>query len=262
MTKGHSSCILETMTVDDVPLSPTARTVVIRGRHRAGLERAALLDVLRSARICHIGVIVDGVPRVVPTVFGVDPAGPDREGTLYLHGSVASRSMIDAPDQDICVTTTVVDGLVLARSAFHHSMNYRSAVVVGRPRRVEDAVERIRALDAIVDQVVPGRSVHLRSHTRKELAATAVLALSMYEASVKSRSGGPVDDDLDIERGDVWAGVVPVWEALGDAEPAADLAGDIAVPEHVDGVRRNATRGVNDVAAVKVRAVAGITRAP
>lgn len=230
------------MTVDDVPLSPTARTVVMRGSNRASLERATLLDVLRSARICHVGVIVAGLPRVVPTVFGVDPNGPDREGTLYLHGSVASRSMIDAPEQGICVTTTVVDGLVLARSAFHHSMNYRSAVVVGRPRRVEDADERIRALDAIVDQVVPGRSAHLRSHTRKELAATAVLALPMYEASVKSRTGGPVDDDHDIRQSDVWAGVVPVWEALGDAEPAEDLAEDIPVPDHVDALGRNAFR--------------------
>ncbi|OZC65899.1 flavin-nucleotide-binding protein [Rhodococcus sp. 15-725-2-2b] len=230
------------MTVDDVPLSPTARTVVMRGSNRASLERATLLDVLRSARICHVGVVVAGLPRVVPTVFGVDPNGPDREGTLYLHGSVASRSMIDAPEQDICVTTTVVDGLVLARSAFHHSMNYRSAVVVGRPRRVEDADERIRALDAIVDQVVPGRSAHLRSHTRKELAATAVLALPMYEASVKSRTGGPVDDDQDIRKRDVWAGVVPVWEALGDAEPAEDLAEDIPVPDHVDAMGRNVFR--------------------
>ncbi|OZC71131.1 flavin-nucleotide-binding protein [Rhodococcus sp. 06-470-2] len=230
------------MTVDDVPLSPTARTVVMRGSSRASLERATLLDVLRSARICHVGVVVAGLTRVVPTVFGVDPNGPDREGTLYLHGSVASRSMIDAPEQDICVTTTVVDGLVLARSAFHHSMNYRSAVVVGRPRRVEDADERIRALDAIVDQVVPGRSAHLRSHTRKELAATAVLALPMYEASVKSRTGGPVDDDRDIRQSDVWAGVVPVWEALGDAEPAEDLAEDIPVPDHVDAMGRNVFR--------------------
>lgn len=230
------------MTVDDVPLSPTARTVVMRGSNRASLERATLLDVLRSARICHVGVVEAGLPRVVPTVFGVDPNGPDREGTLYLHGSVASRSMIDAPEQGICVTTTVVDGLVLARSAFHHSMNYRSAVVVGRPRRVEDADERIRALDAIVDQVVPGRSAHLRSHTRKELAATAVLALPMYEASVKSRTGGPVDDDHDIRQSDVWAGVVPVWEALGDAEPAEDLAEDIPVPDHVDALGRNAFR--------------------
>lgn len=230
------------MTVDDVPLSPTARTVVMRSSNRASLERATLLDVLCSARICHVGVVVAGLPRVVPTVFGVDPNGPDREGTLYLHGSVASRSMSDAPEQDICVTTTVVDGLVLARSAFHHSMNYRSAVVVGRPRRVEDADERIRALDAIVDQVVPGRSAHLRSHTRKELAATAILALPMYEASVKSRTGGPVDDDHDIRQSDVWAGVVPVWEAIGDAEPAENLAEEIPVPDHVDALGRNAFR--------------------
>ncbi|CCQ15838.1 Flavin-nucleotide-binding protein [Rhodococcus sp. AW25M09] len=151
--------------------------------------------------------------------------------------------MIDAPEQDICVTVTLVDGLVLVRSAFHHSMNYRSAVLVGRPRRVEDADERIRALDAIVDQVVPGRSAYLRSHTRKELAATAVPALPMYEASVTSRSGGPVDDDLDIRQGDVEAGVVAVWEALGDAEPAADLAGTVPVPDHVDDGCRYALRG-------------------
>ncbi|MCJ0894900.1 pyridoxamine 5'-phosphate oxidase family protein [Rhodococcus sp. ARC_M5] len=156
------------MTTDESFLSPTPRTTVIRGRQRARAERSALLDVLRSARLCHLGVVVENVPRVLPTVFGVDPDGPDSDGTLYLHGSVASRSLIEAPAQDICVTVTVVDGLVLARSAFHHSMNYRSAVVIGRPRRVEDEQERIRALDAIVDQVVPGRSAHLRAHTRKE----------------------------------------------------------------------------------------------
>ncbi|OZD08612.1 flavin-nucleotide-binding protein [Rhodococcus sp. 06-235-1A] len=226
------------MTVDSAPLSPTARTAVKRGKGRARLERAALLDVLGSARICHLGVLVDGLPRVLPTVFGVDPAGPDREGTLYLHGSVASRSMIDAPEQDICVTITVVDGLVLARSAFHHSMNYRSAVVVGRPRRVENADERTRALDAIVDQVVPGRSAHLRPHTRKELAATTVLALPLYEASVKSRSGGPIDDAADIDTGGVWAGVVPVRESLGVSDPAADLEPDLAEPQHVRDIRR------------------------
>ena len=226
------------MTGDSAPLSPTARTAVIRSKSRARLERSALLELLGSARICHLGVLVAGVPRVLPTVFGVDPAGPDREGTLYLHGSVASRSMIDAPDQDICATITVVDGLVLARSAFHHSMNYRSAVVIGRPRRVDEADERIRALDAIVDQVVPGRSAQLRPHTRKELAATALLALPLYEASLKSRSGGPIDDASDVGAGEMWAGVLPVREALGNPEPAADLVGNTPVPEHVSDVLR------------------------
>lgn len=221
------------MTVDEAPLSPTPRTTVVRGRQRARVERAALLDVLRSARLCHMGVLVGNVPRVLPTVYGVDPDGPDRAGTLYLHGSVAARSLVEAPDQEICVTLTVVDGLVLARSAFHHSMNYRSAVVVGRPRRVEHPEERTRALDAIVDQVVPGRSAHLRGHTRKELAATSVLALSLYEASVKARAGGPIDDDADIVAGGVWAGVVPIQEAAGGAERAEDVEPDLAVPGHV-----------------------------
>ncbi|MFI8568843.1 pyridoxamine 5'-phosphate oxidase family protein [Rhodococcus sp. NPDC078407] len=221
------------MALDEAPLSPTPRTTVVRGRQRAQAERTALLDVFRSARLCHLGVLVGNVPRVLPTVYGVDPDGPDRAGTLYLHGSVAARSMVEAPDQDICVTVTVVDGLVLARSAFHHSMNYRSAVVVGRPRRVEDPEERTRALDAIVDQVVPGRSAHLRGHTRKELAATSVLALSLYEASVKARAGGPIDDDADIMAGGVWAGVVPVHETMGGVVRAKDVEPDLAVPDHV-----------------------------
>lgn len=226
------------MTDDEVLLSPTPRTTVIRGRHRAQQERAALLDVLRSARLCHIGVVVDHLPRVLPTVFGVDPEGPDRAGTLYLHGSVASRSLVEAPTQDICVTVTVVDGLVLARSAFHHSMNYRSAVVVGRPRRVADEDERIRALDAIVDQVVPGRSAHLRAHSRKELAATSVLALPLYEASVKARAGGPIDDDSDVAAGGVWAGVVPIGESLGRAERAEDVEPHLVEPDHVAALAR------------------------
>ncbi|MDV6264515.1 pyridoxamine 5'-phosphate oxidase family protein [Rhodococcoides yunnanense] len=227
------------MTTHEAFLSPTPRTTVIRGRQRARAERSALLDVLRSARLCHLGVIVENVPRVLPTVFGVDPDGPDRAGTLYLHGSVASRSLIEAPEQDICVTVTVVDGLVLARSAFHHSMNYRSAVVVGRPRRVEDEEERIRALDAIVDQVVPGRSSHLRAHTRKELAATSVLALPLYEASVKARAGGPVDDDSDIAAGGVWAGVVPIGESVGSAERADDVEPHLVEPDHVVALSRS-----------------------
>lgn len=131
------------------------------------------------------------------------------------------------------MTVTALDGLVLARSAFHHSMNYRSAVVVGTPRVVTDHGERVRALNAIVDQVVEGRSAHLRPHTRKELAATAVLALPLYEASVKSRAGDPVDDAADIEAGGVWAGVVPMVETVGTPRIASDVETNVAVPEHV-----------------------------
>ncbi|HET8559538.1 MAG TPA: pyridoxamine 5'-phosphate oxidase family protein, partial [Marmoricola sp.] len=148
-----------------------------------------------------------------------------------LHGSVASHSLVTAPEQEVCVTVTMVDGLVLARSAFHHSMNYRSAVVVGRPRVVTEPDEVHRALALVVDQVVPGRSQTLRSHTRKELAATRVLALPLLESSVKARAGGPVDDEADVASGG-WAGVVPVCTTLGAPVTAADADG-ADVPDDV-----------------------------
>ncbi len=129
------------------------------------------------------------MPLALPTVFGVDADGPDEGGTLYVHGSVASRSLVQAPGQDVSVTMTVLDGIVLARSGFNHSMNYRSAVVIGRPRVVTDEAERSHALDLLVDHVTPGRSAALRRPTRKELAATTVLALPLHEASVKRRGG-------------------------------------------------------------------------
>ncbi|MDJ0395667.1 pyridoxamine 5'-phosphate oxidase family protein [Rhodococcus sp. G-MC3] len=226
------------MSIDDTSLSPTARSTIKRGRIRARTNRSDLAGVLSSARICHLGVMVDGSVRVLPTAFGVDFDGPDQGGTLYLHGSVAARSLVEAPNSEICVTVTVLDGLVLARSAFHHSMNYRSAVVLGRPRVVTDESERSRALEAIVDQVIDGRSAHLRAHTNKELAATVVLALPMFEASVKARSGDPVDDPTDIELGGVWAGVVPLHECAGQLVRAGDVEPGTPVPEHVLAVAR------------------------
>ena len=171
--------------MDLAPLSPTPRSTPRREKERAQSDRAALYDVLDASLICHLGVVVDGVPLALPTVFGVDPDGPDEGGTLYLHGSVASRSLVQGPDQDVSVTMTVLDGIVLARSGFNHSMNYRSAVVIGRPRVVTDEAERSHALDLLVDHVTPGRSAELRRPSRKELAATTVLALPLHEASVK-----------------------------------------------------------------------------
>ncbi|MCJ0906603.1 pyridoxamine 5'-phosphate oxidase family protein [Rhodococcus sp. ARC_M6] len=213
------------------PLSPTPRTTHKRGRHHGVAERNALFDVLRCAKLCHLGVAMDGVPLVLPTAYGFDPNGPDQGGTLYLHGSVASRSLAD--DGEICVTITLLDGLVLARSSFHHSMNYRSAVILGTPRIVTDTEERLTALNLIVDQVVPERSGHLRASTRKELAATLVLALPLHEASVKTRTGGPGDDAADIGVEKVWAGVIPVSTRFGEPVGATDLAADIELPEHV-----------------------------
>ena len=218
-------------------LSPTERTQINRHSERGATDRAELLDVLGESLVCHLGVVMDGYPLVLPTVFGVDPDGPDAGGTLYLHGSVAAGSLRAAPGADLCVTCTLVDGLVLARSGFHHSMNYRSAVVIGPGRIVDDHVEKRRALDLVVDHVVPGRSTTLRAYTRKELAATAVVALPLREASVKRRSGGVADDEADISAG-VWAGVVPLSTAAGSIEVDADTAHMPTPPEVLARVAR------------------------
>lgn len=215
-------------------LSPTPRSTPRREKERAQTDRSTLYDVLDASLVCHLAVVVDGVPLALPTVFGVDLDGPDEGGTLYLHGSVASRSLVQGPEQDLSVTMTVLDGIVLARSGFMHSMNYRSAVVVGRPRVVTDEAERSHALDVLVDHVTPGRSAELRRPTRKELAATTVLALPLVEASVKRRTGDPEDEDVDVEAGGVWAGVVPLRIRAGDPVTSADVV-DVPVPEHVLG---------------------------
>jgi len=214
------------------PLSPTPRSTPRREKERAQTAREALHEVLDAAVICHLAVVVDGVPLALPTVFGVDLEGPDQGGTVYLHGSVASRSLREGPAQDVSVTMTVLEGVVLARSGFNHSMNYRSAVVIGRPRVVTDEAERSHALDLLVDHVAPGRSATLRRPTRKELAATTVLALPLEEASVKRRAGDPTDEDADVEAGGVWAGVLPLRLAASDPVTSGDAAG-LSVPEHV-----------------------------
>ncbi|UYM05282.1 pyridoxamine 5'-phosphate oxidase family protein [Solicola gregarius] len=214
-------------------LSPTARTRVIRSHERAESERSALYDVLDSGMVAHLGVVIDAAPRVLPTVFAYDPDGPDLDGTLYFHGSVASRSLVDAPDQTVCLTITLVDGLVLARSGFHHSVNYRSAVVLGNPRPVDEPAERDRALDLIIDHLVPGRAETLRPPTRKDLAATTVLAVSLHEASVKARAGGANDEAFDVEAGDTWAGIVPLTVVPGAPITNPDCPPELEVPQHV-----------------------------
>lgn len=217
--------------MSDLPLQPTARTRLGRGRHHAVDDRAALHALLADALVAHIGVVVDDHPVVLPAAYGFDPDGPDDGGSLYLHGSVAARWLRAGAGTDVCVTITELDGLVAARSGFNHSMNYRSAVVIGRARVVEDAVERARALDLIVDQMIAGRSATLRTPTRKELAATIVLAVPLREASLKVSEGDPEDEPEDVAAG-VWAGVVPVHRVLGEAVTSADAVG-LAVPAHV-----------------------------
>jgi nitroimidazol reductase NimA-like FMN-containing flavoprotein (pyridoxamine 5'-phosphate oxidase superfamily) len=217
-------------------LSPTRRTRLTREKERGRSNRAELMALLDEAIIAHIGVVAGEHPVVVPVAFAVDPDGPDEGGTLYVHGSVGAGWMRRAPGTDVCVTVTAVDGLVLARSAFNHSMNYRCAVVIGRARLVEDADERTRAMSLTVDHVVPGRAATLRPNTRKELAATAMLAVPLHEASLKMRTGGAHDEPEDVEAG-TWAGVLPLRVVAGEVEPDPETS--LPVP---DDVRRRAAQ--------------------
>src|SRR6202046_277575 len=204
-------------------LSSTARTELGRHRERGRTERDDLYAVLDAGLICHLGVIVDGAPRVLPTGYG-------RLGDLlYLHGSSANSSIVAGTGQEICVTVTHLDGLVCARSVFNHSMNYRSAVIFGTARLVTDDARRLAALQAATEQLVPGQWDHARQPTRKELAATLVLELSLAEASVKVRTGPPHDEPEDYDTA-IWAGVLPARLVFGAPEPDPDLRDRVGVP--------------------------------
>ncbi|MFF4322776.1 pyridoxamine 5'-phosphate oxidase family protein [Streptomyces sp. NPDC001568] len=218
------------MTTTPAAYEPTDRTVPSRSRDRARYDRETVYSILDQAYVCHLGFVRDGAPVVLPTLFG-------RVGdTLYVHGSTGSRPLLAAGKSDpglpVCLTVTHVDGLVLARSAFHHSLNYRSVVVHGTAHQVTDEAECRMALDALVDHVVPGRSADSRPANARELAATAVIRLDLEEVSAKLRTGGPNDDaeDLDLP---FWSGVVPVAPAYGAPVPAADLAPGIATPDYI-----------------------------
>src|SRR3954452_10376383 len=212
------------------PLSPTPRTTIGRGRDRAVADRAELHRLLQDALVAHLGVTVgtgaDAHPLVLPTAYGVDVDGPDEGGTLYVHGSVAAGWLGRAAGATVCVTLTELDGLVAGRSAFHHSMNYRSAVVIGTARPVDDPVEKDRALALVVDHMIPGRTATLRPSSRKELAATAVLAVPLAEASMKARAGGPGDEPEDVAAG-VWGGHVPLTRVAAAPVPDGDARGPV-----------------------------------
>ncbi len=214
------------MTTSLAPLSPTPRTTVGRGRNRAVEDRAELHGLLEDALVAHLGVTVGDHPLVLPTAYGVDLDGPDPGGSLYVHGSVAAGWVGAAAGATVCVTITELDGLVAARSAFHHSMNYRSAVVIGVARLVEDPEERERALALVVDHMIPGSTATLRPSTRKELAATAVLAVPLHEASMKARAGGPGEEPEDVAAGG-WGGHIPVRRAAEAPVPDDDAAGPV-----------------------------------
>lgn len=205
-------------------LSTTERTRLNRAKHKTRTDRTELYDLLDEGLVCHMGVVVDGSPRVVPTGYG-------RIGdTLYLHGSTGARSL--RTEGEMCVTVTLLDGIVLARSAFHHSVNHRSAMVFGTPRVVTDEQERRDGLRAITEQLAPGQWDAARQPDAKEMAATRVLALSLEEASVKVRTGPPADDEEDHAL-PVWAGVQPVRTVFDPPVTDPALTHDLPAPAHV-----------------------------
>lgn len=207
-------------------LSETPRTAITRMPERGRADRADLYDVLDAGLICHLGLIRDDAPVVIPTGYG------RIDDTLYLHGSSGAgwaRQLDRAP---VCVTVTHLDAIIYARSVFEHSMNYRSAVVHGLARRVVDPDEVWAGLAAVSEQLAPGSWDYVRQPSKRELAATAVLALDLAEASVKVRTGPPSDDPQDLDSG-LWAGVVPIRTVLDPPVPGADVAADLAVPAHI-----------------------------
>ncbi|MFI5885781.1 pyridoxamine 5'-phosphate oxidase family protein [Streptomyces sp. NPDC051554] len=210
--------------------TPTDRTVPTRSADRASYDKDLVHAILDQAYVCHLGFVRDGMPVVLPTLYG-------RVGErLYVHGSTGARPLRMTGQADpglpVCLTVTHVDGLVLARSAFHHSINYRSVVVHGIAHQVTDPEEKRTALDALVDHVVPGRSADSRPANKKELAATMVIRLDLDEVSAKLRTGGANDDpeDLDLPH---WAGVVPLSPAYGAPLPNDDLAPGTELPSYL-----------------------------
>ena len=215
------------MSTITVPLCSTSRTALRRMKERGSTDRGDLYAVLDAGIICHLGVVLDGSPRVLPTAYG-------RVGdTLYLHGSVASRSLVSAPQATVCVTVTHLDGLVLARSVFEHTVNYRSVMIFGTPRPVTDREEKLAGLRALAEHIAPGQWDYARRPSKKELAKTSLLALTLSEASVKIRTGPPDDGDSPDAALPVWAGVLPLTPAWQDPEPDPVLPPGISLPPHI-----------------------------
>ncbi len=208
-------------------LSPTRRSTVTRLRERARTDRDDLYAVLDTGLVCHLGLVRDGAPVVLPTGYG------RIDDVVYLHGSTGAGYLRGLDGGPVCVTVTHLDGVVYARSVFHHSMNYRSAVVHGSARLVTDPDERWAALRAIVEHLAPGSWAHARQPDRRELAATAVYAVDLDEASVKIRTGPPGDDAEDIAAGGRWAGVLPVRTVFDAPQPDPAVSPVDPLPAHV-----------------------------
>ena len=213
-------------------IKQTEKTRLRRLAKRGAFDRETIYAILDEAFVCHVGFAVEGQPYVIPTGFA--RVGDD----LLIHGSAASRMLRSlASGIDVCVTVTLIDGLVLARSAFHHSVNYRSVVIVGKASVVDDETEKKAALEAFTEHIIPGRWNEIRWPSDLELKATTVLRLPIEEASAKIRSGGPIDDEEDYEM-DVWAGVLPLSLSKGAAIPDERMKNSIDVPLYVSEYER------------------------
>jgi nitroimidazol reductase NimA-like FMN-containing flavoprotein (pyridoxamine 5'-phosphate oxidase superfamily) len=219
-------------TPSPTPPPASERVRVRRLPQRGVYEREKVHAILDEGLVCHVGFVVDGQPFVIPTTYA-------RVGDrLYLHGSAASRMLRTlSGGVPVAVTVTLLDGLVLARSAFHHSMNYRSVVALGTAREVVDPVEKRAALDAIVEHVVPGRTADARPPSANEMKATLVLCLPLDEAAAKVRTGPPLDDEEDYAR-PCWAGVIPLRLQPGAPVDDPRLAAGLAPPAGVRAYRR------------------------
>ena len=213
---------------DGVPAGAmkTDRVTVRRRPQRGAYDEASIFAILDATFLCHVGFVLDGQPFVIPTSFG-------RAGrTIYLHGAAASRMLRElSTGVAVCVTVTVVDGLVLARSIFHHSINYRSVVILGSATPCEGE-EKLRGLKVVSDHIIPGRWAEVRAPNTIELRATSLLKLEITEASAKVRQGPPIDDEEDYALG-CWAGVLPLGLAPQEPVPDSRLAAGIAVPDYV-----------------------------
>jgi nitroimidazol reductase NimA-like FMN-containing flavoprotein (pyridoxamine 5'-phosphate oxidase superfamily) len=212
---------------------PSERVRLRRKRERGRYEREAIDAILDEALIAHLGIVDEhGQPFVVPVLHARDGE------VVYCHGSLASRTMRAlASGVPACLTVSLIDGLVLARSAMHHSANYRSVMLLGRARAIEDEGEKRRALEAVVEHIVPGRWHDVRPPSIKELAATAVLAIPIEEGSAKVRTGGPLDDEEDYAL-EVWAGVIPLVSSAGEPRPDERLLAGVTPPPYVRAYRR------------------------
>lgn len=209
----------------------TGRSRVRRHSERGRYDRATVDAILDEGLVCHLGVVIDGMPRVLPTLYA-------RDGdVLYLHGAPAAAILNGGREEPVCLAVSLIDGLVMARSVNNHSVNYRSVVVYGRPSVITDRDEKLHALRVVVEHVCPGRWDDARRPSAAELAGTLVMRLGLDEVSAKVREGGPVDRPEDVSL-PVWAGVVPLRTDAGVPEPDPDVPAGTAVPGYLSGYTR------------------------